>query len=141
MTRVVPDLAINIGWYKVLTGGGLRVIDRWQHGPMGMGLAVTGKQKRGSIIVSQAAYDGVEWLHASIAWGDRMPGYEDLQLLHRSFFGRRRYSYQVFAPESEHVSGLNDPDGLPGHEYALHLWGRVDGKPSMPEFGSYFGRV
>jgi len=38
------------------------------------------------------------------------------------------YAYQVFAPPSQHVNI---------HPYALHLWGKVDGSPTLPEFGKY----
>jgi hypothetical protein len=34
----------------------------------------------------------------------------------------------MFAPPAEHVNI---------HERALHLWGRVDGSPVMPNFGVY----
>jgi hypothetical protein len=36
------------------------------------------------------------------------------------------WSYQVFAPPSQHVNI---------HEHALHLWGRVDGTNVLPSFG------
>lgn len=79
-----------------------------------------------SIIVSCAWMDGAEWIHASISYSDHetMPTYDDLVLLHRTFFPG--YAYQVFAPPDQHVNI---------HETALHLFGRVDGKPVMPEFG------
>lgn len=54
-----------------------------------------------------------------------MPTYDDLCLLHRAVF-KDGYAYQVFAPPSRHVNI---------HQYALHLWGRSDGKPVLPEFG------
>lgn len=37
-------------------------------------------------------------------------------------------SYQVFAPRNQHVNI---------HPTALHIWGRSDGRPCMPEFGSW----
>lgn len=79
-----------------------------------------------TVIVSAADFDGVEYIHASIADKDSMPTYDDLCLLHRAAFGDG-YAYQVFAPRSQHVNI---------HEHALHLWGRADGKPVLPEFGS-----
>ena len=69
--------------------------------------------------------DRTEWLHASISRPE-MPTYEDMTLLHRAVFGKG-YAYQVFAPPSDHVNI---------HATALHLWGRLDGKPVLPEFGA-----
>lgn len=87
-------------------------------------------RRDGSVSVIVTAFDdddGVEWIHASIArHDDTMPTYDDLVLLHRATFGEHRWSYQVFAPSTDHVNL---------HEHALHLWGRVDGSPVMPNFG------
>lgn len=67
------------------------------------------------------------WAHASISRRDRIPTYDDLKLLHRAvFFRGPGWAYQVFAPASEHVNI---------HPYTLHLWGRLDGTPVLPEFG------
>lgn len=80
----------------------------------------------GSIIITCADWeDGHDWAHASIARPDRMPTYADLKLLHAAVFDGR-FAYQVFAPPSEHVNI---------HEYALHLWGRLDGVNVLPNFG------
>lgn len=79
----------------------------------------------GTVIVTQAEHDGAEWLHASMAWPDREPTYAELAALHAGVFGRRRWSYQVFAPASEHVNI---------HKHALHLFGRVDGAAALPDF-------
>lgn len=87
----------------------------------------------GSVIVTQSDHDdGVEWIHASIAFADRDPTYEELTVLHRGVFGRRRWAYQVFAPTARHVNI---------HEHALHLWGRADGTPVLPDFGAAFGSI
>jgi len=77
------------------------------------------------------APDGFEWLHASIAHADRMPTYADLKLLHAAVFGDG-WAYQVFAPPSDHVNI---------HEYALHLFGRLDGQPVLPDFTRGTGSV
>ena len=81
-----------------------------------------------SVLATAAEIDGVEYIHASIANSDgvTMPTYEDLKLLHRAVFDCG-YAYQVFAPPSAHINL---------HPTALHLWGRVDGMPVLPEFGS-----
>jgi hypothetical protein len=86
----------------------------------------SGDRCAGSVIVTQAEHDGVEWIHASIAYTSQMPDYEDLATLKDAVFGPARYAYQVFPPASQHVNI---------HEHALHLWGRADGRPQLPEFG------
>lgn len=68
------------------------------------------------------------WVHASISRPDDVPTYADLMHLHRAVWGTEGWSYQVFAPEDDHVNI---------HHFALHLWGRLDGSPVLPNFGSY----
>lgn len=68
----------------------------------------------------------IEWIHASISRVDRMPDYDDLARLHRSVWGEAGWAYQFFVPKSEHINFT---------EHALHLWGRRDGKPVLPNFG------
>ena len=72
---------------------------------------------------------GTEWVHASISHEDehRMPSYSDLKELHQAVFGKG-HSYQCFVPASEHI---NIRDNV------LHLWGRLDGKPALPNFGQF----
>lgn len=71
-------------------------------------------------------FTGGDWLHASISVTHRMPTYDELVMLHKAIWPNG-YGYQVFAPPSQHVNI---------HEYALHLWGRLDGYPCLPEFGA-----
>lgn len=78
------------------------------------------------VIATVAPFDGVEYIHASIA-KPVMPSYDDLVMLHRAVFGQHGYAYQVFAPRSQHVNI---------HATALHLWGRADGAAILPEFGA-----
>lgn len=80
----------------------------------------------GSVIVSAAEFDGAEWVHASIAFADHLPTYDDLKLLHLAVFGDG-YSHQLFVPIADHVNI---------HDYALHLWGRADGTRILPDFGA-----
>lgn len=80
------------------------------------------------IIVSyHGVLDGHEWLHASISlrWGQGVPSYADMQQLHRAVWGEGGWSYEVHAPASDHVNI---------HPRALHLWGRLDGQPALPDF-------
>lgn len=83
------------------------------------------------IIVTACDWEGVEWIHASIARPDRMPDYDDLVELHRGVFGDA-WAYQLFAPPESHVNI---------HPFALHLWGRHDGEPVMPDFGGVLGSI
>jgi hypothetical protein len=84
-----------------------------------------GKPLRCSIIVSQHVFDDQDWLHASIYFGDdTTPTYQDMAMLHRAVFGRRRHSWQCFVPADQHVN-LKE---------VLHLYGRVDGRNVLPDF-------
>jgi hypothetical protein len=68
--------------------------------------------------------DGQRWLHLSASRKSKVPSYEDLCALKRSFFGAEAMAYQLFPPQSEHV---ND------HPFVLHLWACLDGRPT-PDF-------
>lgn len=83
-----------------------------------------------SIIVSYGPVGDSKqgWLHASIARRDQMPSYEDLVRLHYAVWGGEGWAYQVFAPTEHHVNI---------HPNALHLWGRLDGTPELPNFGAF----
>jgi hypothetical protein len=88
-------------------------------------------ERTGSVIVTCAPKDGLDWVHASIAYPTHMPGYEDLKTLHRAVFGNG-WAYQVFAPPSDHINI---------HNFALHLFGRLDGKPVLPDFTEGTGSI
>jgi hypothetical protein len=66
------------------------------------------------------------WIHASIS-RNTMPTYGDLANLHAAVW-EDGWAYQMFAPPEAHVNI---------HERALHLWGRFDGAPVLPNFGLY----
>lgn len=86
------------------------------------------KDGRASVIVSVARWeDGHEWVHASIATDrrDPLPTYADLVTLRAAVFGDG-WAFQVFAPGEDHISI---------HPNALHLWGRLDGERTHPNFG------
>ena len=84
-----------------------------------------------SIIITCADHNGVDWVHASIAHRDAMPTYSDLRMLHAAVF-HGGWAYQIFAPPSDHVNI---------HEFALHLWGRLDGKAELPDFTRGTGSI
>ena len=124
MTTTWRPPAINGGWENVLRKELFHVWDVEAFGPMGLRAKVSMHGQQGSVIVTQAEHDGMEWLHASLAFAERDPTYLELAALHRAVFGRRRFAYQAFAPESEHVNI---------HQHALHLWGIVDGQRLTPK--------
>lgn len=97
-------------------------------GPDGYHYLTTTEPPRAAIIVTGWHHDGVGWLHASMSRTDQVPSYDDLMHLHRAVWGPTGYSYQVFAPPDKHVNV---------HEYCLHLWGRADGSPRLPDFAMY----
>lgn len=131
MTADFP--AVNTGWMAVLAEHDLRVEDIRPFGPMGFSAHIsTAYGDEGSLLVTQADDDGVEWLHVSIAFPDRNPSYLELVAVHRAIFGRGRWAVQVFAPEDQHVNL---------HEHALHLFGKVDGKPVLPDFTRGTGSI
>jgi hypothetical protein len=94
--------------------------------PWGEGFLFSSRTK-GQIIVTPMHLEE-DWIHASISRVNEMPTYDDLKLMHLAVFGDG-FSYQVFAPTELHVNL---------HAYALHLWGRADGKPAMPDFAGVF---
>jgi hypothetical protein len=108
----------------------LRELDRTWDPPQEMGedaWFILGNGKGIIISLDLDTEPGVEWLHASISYKmpSRMPSYTDLKTLHRAVFGDG-HAYQCFVPPSEHVNLVSN---------VLHLWGRADGKPVLPDFG------
>lgn len=85
----------------------------------------------GRVIATVATYLGDDWIHASISRVGEIPAYADLKLLHSAVFGER-WAYQVFAPPADHVNI---------HATALHLFGRIDGKPCLPDFTDGTGSI
>jgi hypothetical protein len=72
---------------------------------------------------------GTDWLHASFSYQmrTRIPGYADLKLMHYAVFGEG-HAYQCFVPTAEHINITSN---------VLHLFGRLDGKPVLPDFGRF----
>jgi len=124
---VIANLpAAAVGWERTLATGGIHTVNTSPFGPCGIACVIHVGDDIGSLIITEADYPDdpdTPWLHASIAFEHREPSYAELALVHRAVFGRRRYAYQVFAPQAAHVNI---------HQHALHLWGRVDGQPAIP---------
>lgn len=117
---------------RVITRAGYRVEGVSPFGPCGVAFRVLHRRGLGGgyalgIIVSQADYDGDEWMHASLSRPARMPDYADLVMLKDAAFGPDRVAYQVFPKVERHISI---------HEFCLHLWGRTDGADLLPDFGA-----
>lgn len=86
----------------------------------------------GRIIVTAAAFVGrgglrADWVHASISHPTVLPTYRELLAL-RAAVWPHGHAYQVFVPTAEHVNL---------HPTTLHLWGRADGTPELPDFGRW----
>jgi len=114
-----------LGVRKVLGGRDLWLPPQ-ELGPDGWTLV--NRDRTSSVVVTCADWDGVDWLHASIAHADRDPTYTELAQLHLAVWQGRGFAYQVFAPANRHVNI---------HEHALHLWGRLDGSNTLPDFGEW----
>ena len=84
------------------------------------------------IITCSDALDGLEWVHASIAGIDQVPSYDDLVLLHEAVWKEKGWAYQPFTPGTEHVNI---------HNFALHIFGRLDGQPVLPDFTRGSGSI
>lgn len=89
------------------------------------------KHQSGQIIATCSVTDGVEWVHASIAFADRMPTYDEIRNMHWAVFADG-WAYEVHTPQAEHVNI---------HEYARHIWGRLDKRPALPDFTQGMGMV
>jgi hypothetical protein len=110
--------------------------DRWgvpQPGPGPTGVHFRRSDGRRTIIISSGEPncfgDGLTWLHASIAptaAGEQVPAYEELAELRHAVWGETGWAFQVFAPPASHVNIRAN---------ALHLWGRLDGERTHPDFG------
>lgn len=131
MTELRRDLLDVAGMYERFTAdgsfwkkaapvvmGGVEAADTWVFEGVGMRVFVS---------YDPDSEPGVGWVHASIAYAtpNRMPSYADLKRMHHGVFGDG-HAYQVFAPAAEHVN-------IKGN--VLHIWGRLDGKPVLPDFG------
>jgi hypothetical protein len=94
------------------------------------GFCLQNRLLRQSVICSACVEeDGKRWIHLSIASPDRMPTYEDLCWLKRTFLGEEGKAVMIFPPKSVHVNL---------HERCLHLFSCLD-EPScgLPEFSGF----
>ena len=71
--------------------------------PLGPGWLMRRKNGDGKVILTEDVHDGVGWLHASIAFSERIPVYEEIVALKAGAFGQDAYAYMVFPPAEFHV--------------------------------------
>jgi hypothetical protein len=90
---------------------------------------IDGHYKRVIVSYDDETEPGTVWIHASISHQDphRMIGYGELKQMHKAVYGDG-HSYQCFVPADEHINIRNN---------VLHLWGRLDGQPVLPDFGRH----
>ena len=98
--------------------------------PWGDGYAV---QKGGlrAIVDCELKGDGNQWIHVSISRKNWCPSHDDMREAKAAFIGER-YAYSVYPPSDKYVNI---------HQYCLHLWARLDGKPALPEFSAILPEV
>jgi hypothetical protein len=109
---------------------------QWRHGPLIAGgieaddaWLFEGPGARMIVSYDVDSEPGVPWIHASFGYQlrERMPTYNDMKRMHQWVFGDG-FSYQVFVPPEQHINIASN---------VLHLWGRHDGKPALPDFGKW----
>lgn len=88
---------------------------------------IDGTHRRVVVSIDNYSDIDVPWIHASISYRNQayMPSYRDLKQLHDAVFGDG-HAYQCFVPAADYVNIT---------ENVLHLWGRADGLPVLPDFG------
>ena len=91
------------------------------------------KHERGAVIITCSDHEGydVKIVHASMAFVDRQPTYEEMAHLHQAVWPNG-WAYMVFAAPTEHVNI---------HENALHIWGARTGKPLLPSLSGFLPGV
>ena len=63
------------------------------------------------------------WDHVSASLPNRCPTWEEMQLVHRTFFKERETAWEYHVRPSDHISI---------HPYTLHLWRKQNFKMPMP---------
>lgn len=116
---MTSDLAAAARWLPRDVPAPWRLVERAPDGFM----AVT-PNRRFTLIVSVARYEGLPWLHASMAGPGRVPTWQEMAELKAWVVGGDRIAYQVMPPADEHV---ND------HPFVLHLWAPLSHRPT-PDF-------
>ena len=119
MNAMTADLSAAARWLPRIIPAPWRVIEE---APDGFAAATPGRKF--TLIVSIARYDGLPWLHASMAGPGRVPTWQEMADLKAWVVGSEGIAYQVMPPTSEYV---ND------HPFVLHLWAPLGHRPT-PDF-------
>ncbi len=83
------------------------------------------------VIETRANCEGKEWLHVSVSYPDKLPTYDDLCEVKKTFIGDERTALQIFPPKVKHVNI---------HNYCLHLFCCLDGDVT-PDFTRGMGML
>lgn len=83
------------------------------------GIALRDKPPKQMVIFSGGYRDEASWLHVSTSWANRLPTWEELREVRKTFFDDTLVAVQVFPPKAEYVNV---------HPYCLHLYARVDAR-------------
>ena len=78
------------------------------------------------VLASAMKYQGWEWLHVSFSRQNRIPDYNEIQLVRKNFIGEDKKAIMVF-PSADHY--VNQ------HKNSLHLWYSKDNP--IPDFDIY----
>jgi len=79
------------------------------------------------VIATVGHHEGGWWLHVSVSRQKRIPSYEDLADVKRTFVTDTVQAVQVFPRRERHINIM---------PYCLHLWARLDTTDGLPDFGS-----
>ncbi len=66
-----------------------------------------------------------DWWHLSVSRANRVPTWDELMQAKEVFLGLEAHAVQVLPPRSQHVNIM---------PHCLHLFSRMDGTPSLPDF-------
>jgi hypothetical protein len=76
------------------------------------------------IVSGRREKDGRRWVHVSMSYPAKLPGWNVVRMVKDRFIGRDKRAIQVLPPQSEYVNH---------HPNTLHLWHCVDGD-GIPDF-------
>ena len=105
---------------------GWRVIERGLDGE-----AYIGPGGLRVIISTGIEQDNRRWLHVSLSYNKRLPGYRDIRLVKALFVGADAKAIEVHPAAAEHVNI---------HPYVRHLFHCLDGDP-LPDFTRGTGSI
>lgn len=75
------------------------------------------------VVVSAVKYNNWEWLHVTFSRQNRIPSYDEVQLVRNTFIGEDKKSIMVFPSKEHYVNNA---------KYCLHLWYSKDNP--IPDF-------